>query len=436
MNFPHPVPGTGKDDDVPRIPRRAARAIAATIGLVLAAAVMSGCAGAGGPEPVRFYLSKPEAIPYFRDLIKQYNASQSDVQVTLDTSSNLQAGFLRHNPPDLGLLNYNMEMARFMERGALSDLSDMPEAKRILPSVQNLVDQYATYPGRTSVLPYSVQAASVIYNKDIFKQQGLEVPTTWDEFLNVCDKLEAAGVTPIYATFKDPWTVGQGWFDYTVGGEVNVADFYKQMNEQGTQTGPDSPVSFEKTLDKPVTTMKELADKYTNKDAPSKGYGDGNLAFAKGEAAMYFQGPWAFGEIAKTSPDLDLGTFPLPMTNNPADLQVRVNIDLAAWIPQDSRHQTAAREFLTYLFQQDVMDKYNEAFLGYGTTKEAAPVTDPRIVGMKKYVDDAKFYQGASKAIPQTIPSDNYLQGVILGGDVEGALVTIDKDWARLALRQ
>ena len=78
---------------------------------------------------MRFHLSKPEAIPYFRDLIKEYNASQDEVVVVFDTSSNLQAGFLRGDPPDLGLLNYNMEMARFMERGALSDLSDMPEAE-------------------------------------------------------------------------------------------------------------------------------------------------------------------------------------------------------------------------------------------------------------------------------------------------------------------
>ena len=40
-----------------------------------------------------------------------------------------------------------------------------------------------------------------------------------------------------------------------------------------------------------------------------------------GEAAMYLQGPWAFGEIAKSGPDLELGTFPLPMTDDPDDLQ-------------------------------------------------------------------------------------------------------------------
>ena len=385
---------------------------------------------------MQFHLSKPEAIPYFRDLIAKFNASQQEIEVVFNTSTNLQAGFLRGNPPDLGLLNYNMEMARFMARGALSDLKDMPEAGRILPAVQQLVNQLAAYPGRTSVLPYSVMAASVIYNKQIFADNGVEVPETWEEFLAVCDKLKAAGIVPIYSTFKDAWTVSQGLFDYTVGGMVDVADFYSQLRKEGTNVGPSSQVSFTRNLSEPVSRMATLAEKYTNEDAASRGYGDGNLAFSKGEGAMYFQGPWAFGEIAKSGPDLDLGTFPLPMTDDPGSRKVRVNIDLAAWIPEDSTHKEAARTFLSYLFRPEVMNEYNAAQLGYGTTTDSAPVTDPRILGMKPYYEEARFYQGASQAIPLTIPTENYLQGVVTGADVESTLQTLDADWARLALRQ
>ncbi|HEX5729912.1 MAG TPA: carbohydrate ABC transporter substrate-binding protein, partial [Microbacterium sp.] len=49
---------------------------------------------------------------------------------------------------------------------------------------------------------------------------------------------------------------------------------------------------------------------------------------------------------------------------------------------------------------------------------------------------EAAFYQGASQQIPLTIPAANYLQGVVLGSDVESTLSTMDADWARLALRQ
>lgn len=82
------------------------------------------------------------------------------------------------------------------------------------------------------------------------------------------------------------------------------------------------------------------------------------------------------------------------------------------------------------------MDEYNKAQLGYGTTTDSAPVTDARIVDMKQYYDDARFYQGASKAIPLTIPTENYLQGVVTGSDPDAMLRTLDADWARLALRQ
>lgn len=404
--------------------------------MIGASLALSGCAAnaSGGPSELTFHMSKPEAIPFFRDLTEQFNSEQDDVRVTLDTASNLSAGFLRGNPPDVGLLNYNMEMSRFMERGALSDLSDMPEADRIREDVQELVNQYPTYPGRTSVLPYSVAAASVIYNVQMFEENGVDIPTTWDELIEVCETLQAAGITPIYSTFKEPWSVGQGLFDYIVGGSIDVADFYKQMNELGTSVGPNAPVSFQKTLDESVEKMVQLAE-YSNDDAASRSYGDGNVAFAKGEAAMYMQGPWALGEIAKTNPDLELGTFPLPATNDPDDLKVRVNLDLALWIPEVSDNKDGARQFVSYLMQQDIMDEYNAEFLGFGTTKDAAPATDPRILGMQEYYDEGKFYQGASKFISLSIPTDNYMQAVVTGGDPDAALRRLDADWARLALR-
>ena len=46
-------------------------------------------AAATAPRSITFHMSKPEAIPYFRDLIDEFNASQNDVEVILDTASNL-----------------------------------------------------------------------------------------------------------------------------------------------------------------------------------------------------------------------------------------------------------------------------------------------------------------------------------------------------------
>ncbi|WP_028049016.1 ABC transporter substrate-binding protein [Cellulomonas sp. URHD0024] len=406
------------------------------IGLAGAGLALAACGSSSGSRPTEivFYQSKPEVIGYFDTLIEQFHQSQSRVRVRHDSASNLAGTFVREAPPDIGCLNYNFEVSRYVDRGALSDLGDMPEAGRIIDELHPLIDVTASYPDRTSVIPYSLMAAAVLYNRTIFSQHGLRPPTTWDEFIAVCTTLASAGVTPIYSTFKDPWTIAQGHFDYAVGGTVDTTKFFNQLKRQGTNVDADSPVSFEKQFLKPVEQMQQFVP-FSNDNAASRGYGDGNLAFASGEAAMYLQGPWAIGEIAKSNPDLDVGAFPLPMTNDPDDRRVRVNIDLALWIPEGSTKKDAAREFLAFLMQPEVIDAYNAHALGFGVTKDAAPVTNETLVELKEYYDRAAFYVGASQLVPQSIPLQNYAQSLAAGDKPEPVLRTLDADWRRLAFR-
>lgn len=414
--------------------RRCAAALAVT---ALGAAMLAGCS-ADGRETIRFTFSKREALTFMNEVVADYNASQDRVRVEMDTSGVdvVSASFVRGNPPDIMLANYNYEVARFVQRCALTDLSGTTAATTVREDLQPLMDQYGVCAGRTSALPYSVMASSVIYNTQIFEDLALEVPTTWDELRQTAETLKANGITPFYGTFKDDWTVGQGWYDYAVGGSLDVIDFFDALAAEGDAVGPDSAVSFEKDFSAAMDRMTELASTYTNPDADSRAYGDGNLAFAQGQAAMYLQGPWALGEIAKTSPDLPVGTFPLPMTDDPDDLAVRVNMDLAAIIPEGSRHQEAARDFLEYLYQPEIIEAYNESQLGFAPTKDAPAPSDPRVAGMIPYYEEGRIYQGASVLVPKTIPVFNYAQAMILGASPERTLRTMDQDWARLAFRQ
>lgn len=417
---------------------RKKRMAAMGLGLALLAGLLSGCAGDQGKETIRFTFSKREAIGFMTKLVADYNASQGHTEVVLDTSGVdvVSASFVRGNPPDIALANYNMESSRFVQRGALSDLAGTDAASRIREDLQPLMEQYGSYPGRTSALPYSVMASSVIYNKEIFAAHNIAVPKTWSELVAACEKLKAAGVTPFYATWKDDWTIAQGWFDYSVGGQLDTLGFFDKLAAQGTNVGAGSEASFQKDFDQPVAKMLTLARNYVNKDASSRAYGDGNLAFSQGKAAMYLQGPWAFSEVAKTAPDLKLGTFPLPMTDNSEDLKVRVNVDLAAWIPEASKHKEAARDFLEYLYRPEIIEGYNKSQLGFTPTKDASVTPDSRIEGMAGYYDDGKVYQGPSVLVPKTIPIMNYTQSLVFGADPASTLRTLDADWARLAFRQ
>jgi raffinose/stachyose/melibiose transport system substrate-binding protein len=395
---------------------------------------LSGCGRGGGGTDIRFESTKPETIPYFDGLINAFNKSQSGVRAVHDSTTSLIASFVRGNPPDLDCDNYDITTALFLSRGVLSDLADLSETKRIDPNVQELVGQYATYKGQVNVLPYSMTAAGVIYNVEMFDKYGLSVPRTWSELISICEKLKAKNVDPIYGTYKDTWTIQQGLFDYVSGGMMDVAGFYKKLKAQGTDVGPDSEVSFERTFAPAVEKMLQLA-KFTNPDAGSRAFADGTAAFAAGKAAMYLQGPWAMGTIAAANPKLKIATFALPATDNAADTKCRVNLDLALWIPTSTGRRPAALKLLRYLMQPSVINTYNQKNLAFTPVKNAPPMKDERISGLESFVRSGRFYQGAGTYVPYVIPIRNYLQEMVLSGNGTAAMRSLDKDWRRLAKR-
>jgi len=414
------------------------RALLRSAGAGLTATALAACGDAttaGGRTAIRFFQNKPETVDYVARLVAQFNASQDRVTAVHDSSQTLLVPqFVRNQPPDLAAWNYTLEVSGYVSTGVLTDLADLPEASTVDPKYQALIDQFATFEGQTNVLPFSVAAAGVIYNRRLFEEHGVEVPRTWSALLQACETFRTAGVTPIYTTAQEVWTVQQGLFDYCTGSALDVAGFFRDLRALGTEAGPDAEVSFSAVFADPVAKMLQLAA-YSNPDAASRAYADGNLAFGRGEAAMYLQGPWAFGEIAKTDPDLPLGSFPLPMTEDPAQAGVRVNLDLALWIPTASPHRGEARTMLQWLMRPDVIGRYNADNLAISPLRDAAPLTDPRLVDLQPALDAGRIYQGAQTYVPLTIPIGNYLQDALRTGDGAALLRRLDEDWARLAAR-
>jgi raffinose/stachyose/melibiose transport system substrate-binding protein len=398
---------------------------------------LAGCGSANAATAIVFEETKPEVVPYFNNLVAKFNATHPHIAVTHDFSSSLIAEFVRGNPPAIDCDNYNLTTSIFVSRGVLADLASLPQAQTIAPDIQALVSQYGSYHGETSVLPYSVAAEGVIYNVDLFDKVGVSaIPTTWTEFLAVCEKFKSANITPIYQTYGDTWTTQQGLFDYTVGGMIDVAAFYRQLNAQGTNLGPDSEASFAKDFTAPCQKMLSLAP-YFNSNPIAKHYSDGNLAFASGQAGMYMQGPWAVGEVLAIKPKLKMGTFPLPATDDASETKCRVNLDLAIWLPrsQPAAQRAAALEFLDYLMQPSIMNAYNQANLAFSPLKSAPPQKSPLVSGLNPYVSSGRFYQGAGTYVPITIPVGNFIQEMMLTGNVGGFTSSMDGAFKRLAIR-
>ncbi|MDV8146845.1 ABC transporter substrate-binding protein [Arthrobacter sp. B10-11] len=389
-----------------------------------------------GTTTLRFMQNKPEVVDYFNQVIKDFEALNPDIRVVQDfNEGNFVPGLVRNDPPDVVTRGFAQATADFVKKGIFADLSAMPVAGTIDPKMQELINSWGQYNGNEiNALPFSLAAAGVIYNRDIFEARGVSVPTTWDEFVAACEKFKAAGITPIYGTYKDPWTLAQGMFDYASGGALDVAEFFARLNAKGARITKDSAESFGSNFGPALPKMLQLAS-YSQNGAASKNYADGNAAFAKGQAAMYLQGPWALSQLVAANKDIRLGTFPLPVTNNPAETKARVNVDMALSITRSTPNMAAAQRFVNYLLEPSVVNTYNEKNAAFSPLKDAPAVSNPQISGLNAAVEEARYFQGAVTYFPPSVPVNNYIQSFVYSKNGEQFLAALDDEWRRVAER-
>ena len=62
------------------------------------------------------------------------------------------------------------------------------------------------FDGGTYALPLDSSVAMVYYNMEMMDRYGLEIPVTWDEFIQVCQTFVDNGITPMPVGGNEPWT--------------------------------------------------------------------------------------------------------------------------------------------------------------------------------------------------------------------------------------
>jgi|Deesub1362A_J573_1020465.scaffolds.fasta_scaffold02722_3 raffinose/stachyose/melibiose transport system substrate-binding protein len=206
--------------------------------------------------------------------------------------------------PAAFLTRINPMPAQFAQAGLV-------EAVDVLVPLIGFYDQAAlaalSSGGKPYAVPYAVVAYPIYYNVDIFVQHGLSIPTTWEEFISLCQALQAAGVAPI-SMYHANWAYTE--IVHPTVAAAFLPDAWLEALEAGEVTY-DSP-EFVRTFEALAQLVPYLIDGWEGMT-----YGDARAAFAGGEAAMIFDGNWSVPTFRDLNPDLNFDVFVLPP---PADL--------------------------------------------------------------------------------------------------------------------
>ncbi|MET0885751.1 MAG: extracellular solute-binding protein, partial [Mycetocola sp.] len=321
--------------------RRRSRRLGLAASAAIAALLLSGCTAQGDSDVVTldFFQFKGEALEDFTDIIKDFEAENPDIKVVqnqvADADTAIRTRLVKNDVPDVITLNGNGGLGQLMRAGVFHDFTGDPLLDRINPAVQDILADIGFAAGEVNALGYVNNADGVIYNREIFEEQGLEPPETWDEFIAVCDQLEAAGIPPFFGTLADSWTALPSFNG--LGAYPSQGDFWDEMRAEGENVGPNSSVSFQKDFTEALEQQAELFS-YAQDGYRGRTYDDGNAAFANGDVAMLMQGIWAINPIKGINPDIDAAIFPYPAAESPDERLLVSGVDVTVLIGKDTPH--------------------------------------------------------------------------------------------------
>jgi raffinose/stachyose/melibiose transport system substrate-binding protein len=164
--------------------------------------------------------------------------------------------------------------------------------------------------GTLKSIPYQPNVFAFFYNEDIFEAAGVtSVPTTWDEFLDVCQKIKDAGYTPI--TNDNAYI--SSMFGYHMSRLIGEA-----ATEEVVKNGDWDNEAVLKT----AQAYEELASKgYFSETIESNQWPAGqNTELALGTAAMYLNGSWLPNEVKDIADEnFRWGCFSYPAVDGGVD---------------------------------------------------------------------------------------------------------------------
>ena len=331
--------------------------LAAITGLSLLG--LSACSSQGestdGKVTIEYFNQKGEMVDTLREIAKDFEKENPNVHVKVVNVPNagevLKTRVLAGDIPDVvNIYPQSIELQEWAKAGYFEDLSNKDYLKRVK---NHYADKYAI-DGKIYNIPYTANAYGIYYNKDKFKELGLKVPETWDEFEKLVDTIIAKGETPFAIAGADTWTLN-GYHHLalaTATGGGKEANDYLRFSKPNAIKSSDSVLKDDFRL---LDLFRKKGAMQTNWQGA--GYTDVVGAFARGDALMTPNGSWAITAINAQDPKFNVGTFPFPGKQKGQSLTIGAG-DLAWSISSSSKHKKEANAFVEYMSRPEVMQKY------------------------------------------------------------------------------
>lgn len=363
--------------------------------IAISAFALAGCSASGGdtsgtggdaaactPADGDVTLEFTSWIPGIEDVVKIWNDENPEIQVDVQTGPNGNGGTYQNffnqikagDAPDLGQIEYDA-LPNFLVQDGLEDLSACEE---VVAAEDQFVDwawgQVTLGTEGVYGVPQDTGPMALFYRADLFEQNGIEIPTTWDEYRDAAVKIRDLGgyITNFsqsdinqFAGFA--WQDGAQWFSSDDEGwtvsladepTTTVADFWQSMLD-----------------DDLVATVPAWTDEWNN-------------AYNSGQVWTWNSAVWGANSISSGAPDTagSWAVAPLPQWEEGGSAAGNWGGSSTA-VLKGSEHLYEATKFALWLNTSD------EALTALAEAANLYPATTAGLE-LPVYAEGVEFYGG------------------------------------------
>jgi len=337
----------------------------------IAPAAWGAASGPSGTLKIITWINPP-AVKALTQIDSEFEKAYPNVHVHLTTAANVTTGYATLLTTTVDAASADIVTSTFeiqplplkpnraneneMQYWASSNVFQSLNGEPWLKNFNSSAMQTETLGGKVDGILSGVYQRVVFYNKAIFAKYHLSVPTTYSQFITLCQTLSADHVTPI-------------WLGVGSGASIYVQDFLTMPlmaslwlpHAPGNNIYTDLQTGTQK-WDNPyfiqAMTDEAAIAKYIEPDYTGANWLDMPSDFGAGKAAMLLDGSWDLSVVHTDNPSLQVGSFPLPGSNIASQNQPLVQPDLNLEVLAKGPNKAAALAWMGFFASPAIYDQY------------------------------------------------------------------------------
>lgn len=251
---------------------------------------------------VHYAEGEREAVDYAIEKVQEtYPNISFEIEAhATDDGQTLKTRAATGDMPDIAHVNAG-DVEALSASGSLLDLTDYIKNSGYQDKLLDSAKDISVYDdGKSYIFPDGgAQAILLYYNKKVFEDNNIKLPTNYEELVDASEQLKAKDVTPCAIFAKEGFVIG-AFFDmfalkYNTGGLKALADAEAHASDDG----------YTKAIDKMTALVN---DGFFQAGATSTDYETAQNLFTSGQAAMFINGDWDIASLTEKLGD-DLGYF-------------------------------------------------------------------------------------------------------------------------------